>query len=506
MPETKKNDTIMMLGKDSLVYIPYRLFPVLFGFLGLWIYTRVFSTAEYGDYSLINITITLLGIFSYSWINESNLRFFTPYKSDGNLKVYFSTSFYMLLEMIFVVTAILIVLAYFQIIPEAITYYLFLIIAQVFVLSFFETLLTLLRADRKAGEVSTCRSVSAFLYLLISLGLIYLFQMGIASILIGYIVTNLAISILIVLRYRYDRYIRAVDFSTRTLRDFVAFGLPLMVTLLFSWVLMLSDRYILEFFRGSTDVGIYSAAYQLADYPITMFASIVMIASYPIIINTWESFGVEATERLITRLVRYYLWFAIPAFVCVTLLARYIMTILPDTYATGAVIIPFICLTKALFCLCFFLNKGLELKKKTLLLALLVGISCVIDVTLNLALVPAWGFLGSGVALGIAYSVYFILSAAISRRYLNWTVSLRSITRIMASTGVMAIVIVAAMQYLSPSIVSLIVLISVGVPVYMIIMVLTGEAKVETRLALRTVSALVKSRAGTSGNRILAGR
>ena len=45
-------DPILNIGKDILIYIPAMLLPALFGFIGLSIYTRVFTPTEYGNYRL----------------------------------------------------------------------------------------------------------------------------------------------------------------------------------------------------------------------------------------------------------------------------------------------------------------------------------------------------------------------------------------------------------------------------------------------------------------------
>lgn len=481
-------------GKDTLTYVPYRIFPVLFGFLGLWVYTRVFTPSDYGIYSIVNITIGLLGIFAYSWINESHLRFFVPYKNGNRLEIYFSTSFLLLALTLAALSGVLLFLGYISFLPEGVIDYLLLIIGVIVVLSFFETCLTLLRSDRKANQASFYRSISAVFYLVISLALIFLFKMGIESILISYIITNAGLTATIVLRNNYLGYIRLDSFSFDSLREFVAYGLPLTAALVFSWVLLVSDRYFIEFFKGSYEVGIYSAAYQLADYPISMFTSMMLIAAFPIIIDTWEKKGEQATKSLITGLMRYYFIFVIPAFAGVVILSMNLMCILTDEYFSGYMIVPFVCLSKALFGVCWYLDKGMELKKKTVIVAVLIAISAILDIGLNLVLVPAYGFVGAGIAQGIAYSFYCVISLVVSRRYLNWAMPVKSIKNITMAALVMAVVLVGVKQYLDLSVVSLFLLVGLGALTFFVCIILTGEIKTETGFATKVAGDLIKSR------------
>jgi O-antigen/teichoic acid export membrane protein len=486
MADKKSTSTsFKSFGKDTLLYVPYRVFPVLFGFIGLWLYTRIFSLSDYGIYSLLNITIGLLGILAYSWIDEANLRFYFPYKNENRLKTYFTTSFVLQAMALVVISVTLAALGYLSLLPSELVYYLELLVGAMIVLSFFETVMTFLQPERKVAEGSVYRMVSAVMYLAVSLIFIFVFNFGIASILLGYIVTNSLLTVVIMVRNNYFSYLDAGSFSVDTAKEFVIYGLPLVVQQLFYWVLVVSDRYIINFFRGSQEVGIYSAAYQLADYPISMFTSMMLIAAFPIILNVWEKKGEEFTKPIITGLMRYYLLFVIPAFVGVTLLSTDIMVILTDDYSAGFMIVPFVCLSKALYGVVWYLNIGMRLKKKTLMQAVLISIAGIIDIILNLWLVPSMGFVGAGISLGVSYTIYCLLTMVVSQRYLKWAMPWGSIKNILIATAVMGAVVLFFQQYMDRSILSLVVLVGVGSFAYLCVILVTGEVRKESEYFFR---------------------
>lgn len=482
---------IKNFGKDTLLYVPYRIFPVLFGFVGLWVYTRIFTLEDFGQYSLLTITMGLLGILAYTWINESNMRLYLPYKNENRLQTYFTTSFVLQSLTLVVIVILLVALWCLSLLPGVMINYFALFAVALASFSFYETCLTILRSERMVSETSLFRTVSTLLYLVISLLLIFYFQMGIASVLLGYIATNVVLTVILMWRHGYLGHLRIERFSLATMREFISYGLPLMATQIFYWALVLSDRYIIEFFCGSRDVGIYTAAYQLADYPISMFLSMMLIASVPIILDTWDKKGEEPTKVLITSLMRYYLLFVIPAFVGVTLLAQNMMVILTRDYFAGYVIIPFICLAKAQYGLVWYLNKGMELKKKTFVLAVLISIAAVVDIALNLTLVPALGFVGASVSLAISFTVYSLLSLVFSRRYLRWPMPWGSMKNIVLATGVMAVVVIIAQQYLALSILSLLALVGLGLTTYLVVILLSGEVNAESRYLAKALQPAV---------------
>lgn len=474
---------ILNIGKDTLLYIPAWLFPALFGFIGLSIYTRVFSPTKYGDYSLIMVTIGIFGIFAYSWITSANLRFFTLYRNKNKSEIFFSTSFFTLIGTLIGSSILLAILTKLSFLPHDIANHLMLAIGVLIATSFFETLMTILRADRKPKNVSLFRSLSSGLCLASSLLLIYIFNLGISAILLGYLLTNSILSLVIILKFNFQKYIRFKYFSRKASKEFADYGIPLITTGLFAWILSLSDRYIIEYFRGSGEVGIYSATYQLASYPISLISSMIVMAAFPIIINTWEKNGENITKELISTVTRYYLLLAIPLLVGSIALSDEIILILGESFFLGHVILPWVCFGVLMSGMCIYVNKGLELKKKTRVLSFLVGIAGISNVAMNLLLVPRYGFYGAGVATGLAYLIYFISSVIVSKKYLKWTVKIYSVKNVLICSILMGIAVVMVKGYLSRSLLSLFLLISLGAVIYFAILILIGELKNEVKFA-----------------------
>lgn len=473
------DNALLNICRDTLFYIPAKLFPVFFGFIGLTVYTRVFSPTEFGTYSLITATIGIIGVFTYSWINQSNLRLFQPYRNDQKLDLFFSASFFLIFGTLIGSTLILFVLSKLSLLSSDLTKYMTLMILLLIITSFFETEMTILMSDRKPKVYSVFRSLSAILYLGVSLLLIYIFNYRVSAILLGTFLTNLLLFAVITIKYRLYKYVSARSFSIDTLNEFVCYGIPLMTALVFSWILVLSDRYLIEYFRGSYEVGLYSASYQLADYPIGLVSSTIIMAAFPIILDTWEKKGDQVTIDLISNIMRYYLLFAIPTMIYIIVLSKEFMLILGTSYSDGYAVLPWICFGSLMMGLCVYVNKGLELKKKTKILSFIVSIAAASNILLNLVLIPRYGFYGAGVATGVAYLIYFIASICISKRYLKCKIPLKSAMNFSLSSLIMGISLLLLKGYLDESITSLILLTSIGVIVYIASVFLSGEIKSE---------------------------
>lgn len=472
------NNPILSLGKDVLLYVPGRLFPALFGFVGLSVYTRIFSPSEYGEYSLVMAVIGTIGLFAYAWIIQSNLRFFSDYK-DNDLDTFISTSFFVLIISLFFSAIALLILAKFStnsIIPIK---YFILSIGVLISTSFFEILINVLRADRNPKYVSIFLILSSILSLSVSLFLIYFSNIRISAIFIGSILVNSLLCIFLSLKFNIPKRIKFRSFSSRTCRDFVNYGIPLLITMILSSILFLTDRYLIALFKGNGAVGIYSAAYNLGAYPMSIISSILIFAAFPIIIDTWNQSGKETTKILIEKISRYYLLVAFPSLAGTALLSEEFIQFLGSDYLVGHKILPLSFFGSTTLGLCVFVNKGLELTKNTKVSAILVGTSGIFNVILDLLFIPKYSYFGAGMATAVAYFIYFLLSVFVSKKYLAWKIYFNSTINIIASSAIMSVIIILFKRNLGESFSSLVFLILLGIIVYFMSLIFFREIKDE---------------------------
>lgn len=485
-------NSLLNIARDTLIYLPSKLFPSLLGIISLSLYTRIFSAKEYGDYSLFISTTSILIIFTSSWINSSNLRFFSEYKNKNQLKLFYSTSFFLLIMVTFLISITTLAFSKLLLLPYFISERLFLFLAYLITITFFNTITAILRADRKTKLGSALTSLSSLSSLTISIFLIYFLNLGISAIIVGFVVTYLTLSSYSFFRQHYQVYISPKSFSKTVAKEFIQYGYPLISTLLFSWILMMSDRYMLAYFRGSYEVGIYSAIYQLADYPLSMVSSIILMSSFPIIIDTWKESSPQETSNLIALLTKYYLLLSVPMLYGMTALSSEFTQVLGQTYSTGHNVIPWIGFGSLMNGLCLYTNKGFELSKKTSILSYIIGIAGLINIILNFILIPKYGYYGAGVATTISYTTFYIISLNCSKKYLDLTMPVRSLLNIVICSSIMYFTLFEMKIYLKESVLNLVLLVIIGMFIYFITLLIIGEIKNETGYVNKIVKRLLR--------------
>ena len=464
-----------------LKYSPASIVPSIIGFLTLPFLTNFFPPGEYGNYILMTTTVNFLGTIIGSLWGPAIVRFFIVFKEEGKLKQYYDTLIGGYLISLFLIT-----LAFISILellkgdmdPSL---YKLMIIGVLFLIStsYYSITRRLLNAKEKSELYSIFTVISSILTFLFGIAVVLVFKTDISGFILGNI---LAYIILFPFMYytSFEGLFFGKNFQKSAFFKFLNFGFPLLISGFSGWILSISDRYILNFFKGSLEVGIYSASYTLSEYSITIIWTLFITAGYPIIVKLWETKGHEDTQEYITELTRYFLLIAFPAALGISVLSKGVITVITSPlYYGGYIIVPLVSFGAFLLGLQWFAQLGIVLNNKTAETARMVFVAAISNIILNFILVPQFGYFGAAISTLIAYIILLLLCVKISNTYLKWKFPFNSLFKIILASSVMGITVYFVMNLLKISIINLILEIAVGTLVYLITLILIGGAKKE---------------------------
>jgi len=478
--QTAHDPDIKKLFKDMAGYFPTLIIPGILSFITIPIVTRLFTPEIYGNYVLVVSTVSILSII-IGWISISIIRFYPTYERDLKLNEFYTTI--IKLSFISIIAVYLIFLAGIIFTKSRITtdiYRLMHIGSLVFILSTcFGILLNFLRAKRQVSwYAGFCiwRNVTGLGF---GIALIMFFHYGIEGLLWGSILSiALALPLLWKIAVKKSQTIRK-GISIPLTFELVKYGFPLAIGNLASWILSLSDRYVLGFFRGSYEVGIYSASYGISEKSIGLIVSLFQIASGAIIWHIWEKKEKKASQEFISKLTRYYLIFCLPAVIGLSVMSKLVISIVTaPQYHEGYRIIPLVTLSAFFLGLTQRFGVGFCYYKKTYLITFCLITSGLINVVLNFLLVPKYGYIAAAWTTLISYVFFLVLQVLLSRRFFIWEFPFKSLEKSVCASGVMGIVVYYIGNSLTSSnLLNLILGIVVGVVVYLIMLFLLREFK-----------------------------
>ena len=196
--------------------------------------------------------------------------------------------------------------------------------------------------------------------------------------------------------------LRMFDFSF--LRTAVVFSLPLMAAEI-SWVVLDSgDRFFIQHYMGLQALGFYAAAYGIAIYLQDVMMAPLQLALFPICMKVWNTEGKEATQKFLSRSLDQFVLVAV-AVVCVAIVtSRDVIVLLASRkFQEAHTLLPFLVIGLVLSAVTIFFRPGLLIYKRASKIAAATFYACVLNIVLNIILLPRIGLLGAAIATMISY-------------------------------------------------------------------------------------------------------
>ncbi|MHB0875982.1 MAG: lipopolysaccharide biosynthesis protein [Anaerolineae bacterium] len=403
-------------------YLPAKILPALLPFITLPVFTAAFAPAEYGQYVLAYGVSDFLMAATSTGLATGAVRFYTSYRLKSHVGSYFGALF-ATLSTVVAAAAALAVLVLLMLRPyvSPVLYELLWAALLLFVVNgWFVTLMQTLRAQERSRLYSTLEVGARYLGAALSLLLVLRFHTGPVGLLLG---ESLGMgTVLVPLFLLSTRGARpAFNAETRVAgRQFWSYAWPLTVGNVAFWGLRLSDRYILQFLRGSADVGLYSVAYNTSARTIDLLIALCLIVPGPILVRLWEEDGRRAAEESLAAVTRLYLLLVMPAVVGLTVIAAPLMRLLADeSYFSAYAAVPLAALASAICGLSELLSHGMLLAKRTTRLARNQYIAAGLSLALNLLLVGRLGFIGTALASCLTFALLLVLQARSSAQWLT---------------------------------------------------------------------------------------
>ncbi|MDP6038725.1 MAG: polysaccharide biosynthesis C-terminal domain-containing protein, partial [Candidatus Latescibacteria bacterium] len=206
-------------------------------------------------------------------------------------------------------------------------------------------------------------------------------------------------------------------FQVAPLRKLLSFGLPFVPSALAILIINLSDRFLIRFFLGLDDLGIYGITYKLG-LPIFFVVKAFRAAWAPAVLNETNE---AETRRMCARITTYFTLIGVLGCLILATFAHEIVVLVAgdnaETYLKGIKIVPIIALSFFLYGLYVILTAGIYAKGRAGSLPFIVGTGAVVNIVINITLLPKLGFIAAAYSTLAAYALMVILLFLTVRRF-----------------------------------------------------------------------------------------
>ncbi len=463
--------------KDSSFYLLSQVVTPLMNFITVPIVTSILSIEDYGFFVIYLATLNFMMMFGSSWLVTTVLRFQDRIKSN-----YSFTPSLLCLQLIlsFVVILVSIIVdQFYTIMPRLSGYEKATFFLLFFVNSYFELYLGYCRSANQSKKYSIYFSVSSVLKSIVAVGLLWYTQ-SITYFFVGWLFISSLLLIFIYFKEVSVRTIKMEVISRKEMRSVVSYGFPFVFTGLGGLLISQIDKYMLLNLNDSAKVGIYNVTFLVANYSVGILATVLIMASYPIIVEKWESkkSDTEYAEFMDSQ-IDLFLGTCLPALIGVILIGRDLISVVfNDDFLVESNVLIFIATSSLVASFLQYLQKSFVLHKHTVVQSYIYLFGAFVNIVLNYVLIPRYGVLGASISTLVTFLIIFTI--VLFYNYMKWKImwfgNVLEVAKIITSSAVMFVTVQYFKEFVTNTVLSILVSVVLGVVVY-ISMVLTLRVK-----------------------------
>lgn len=437
------------LLRRILTYAPGSVAPAVITLLTSMIFTRVFDAAQYGVYSLVLVVVMTVKTGVTTWLIQSIAKYLPPALDDrGRLvvkrAVVLATTAMWLVE---AVVALALLLIAETIIGEEELPLLLPAVLYVLVSSVFDVVAVTFPAEHRAGDFVVFQlSLSVLTFVLRLLMVSSVLAMGIDLMFWSGVVAAGALLPVMWWKaglpgpFRLLEHARHDEARSMSL-GFLKFGAPMTLWLVATAFMDVSDRFVIDYFLGSADVGIYDANYRLVTGFVGLMIVPVTMTLHPYLMSVSGSAAKAHIGVVIAAIVENLTVLAALAVGLALLFNDQLALLLGPTFRSGSIIMPIVLAGVFAFNIGLFAHKPFEIAGRTKVMVAVAVACAIVNLALNVVLVPLIGYVGAAYATLAAYVLYCVWVGAAGRRLNPWTLDLGSTARqVLPIAGVVLVV------------------------------------------------------------------
>jgi O-antigen/teichoic acid export membrane protein len=404
------------LAKNYAVFFTGTGLSAVAGLASSIIYNWTFPPELLGRYNLVNSSWLVLYAFICGWLISSFFRYYLEYRNFLQQSQLFNVIFSILLTANIVLLLLLFTI-YSFVNSNEYCFMIFVFAFNILPRCLVELFSTKFKLDNSMKGYFLITVFNSFGIPAISLVLIFAAGLGIFSLILAPVAVNGLIILLLALKYR---SFFKLSFNKGIIKDFWQYGGPLIVTGLINVGLALSDRYIVRYFFSDREVGIYSYAYDLSEKFFKIFVNVFALTIQTYLMQVWQDRRDDYNKAVKTFTRYYYIAFIPLVFIVDILLDFMFGNILNKQYIEGRNFTLVVLAAMFFEGLLNIANRGFAVHKKTKYLRNAALIAVIINILLNLTLMPVFGFATAAYTTLAAYISYLVLVYVFSVKKINW--------------------------------------------------------------------------------------
>ena len=384
------------------------------GYFLTLIIAHLFGAEGLGEYVLAITILRMFTLIAKAGLDTTSIRFIASYASQNKWENIFN--FRKKVISILSFTSILAsVLMYFLAIPIAElihTNYRYIQLNAFFVLpmAFFMVNYESLRGLKRIAEFSFFYRVSQGLFSIITILILYQFFNSEDIPIYAYLISVLIVSVLSFLSFIFwlkkksEGKEQAVS-EVKSYSNLLKISIPLMFAQSVQFIMSWTDKLMLGSMSTAEEVGIYHTAFKLSMFAAVALMSINSIAS-PKFAEMFSKNDMIGLEKVVRQSTKMIFWTSIPLVIIFFMFPEFLLGMFGEEFKVGVTAFIFLSCGKLFSSFSGSVGNILQMTGNQNILAKILLFAAILNIALNLYLIPKYGINGAALASMICLVVW----------------------------------------------------------------------------------------------------
>lgn len=192
--------------------------------------------------------------------------------------------------------------------------------------------------------------------------------------------------------------------GTDSVKEILRLSFPMLVTASATLTISYMDFLMLGYYVPEAQIGYYTISTKLAQATVFILASVNAVSA-PKFAELFQQKKNEALRQLVVKTTRMILLLSLPVTVILIVFGNQILQVFGTDFVSGYVALVLLALAKIVSAACGSVGYLLNMTNHQKVYRNIILISCCINISLNLILIPEWGI--NGAAFATMVSIIF---------------------------------------------------------------------------------------------------
>ena len=408
------------LIKNSFLFAIGSIGSKAISFFMLPLYTRMLTTSDYGQLDVLQTTISLLiPLITFQAI-EAVFRYSVDMRENKSASSVLMNG---ILLCLFGMLISLLLFPVFARIEPFSTYLLFF-----YLILFFSMMNGVLKQFvRGLGKIKIfVVSDLAYTASFVTFNIIFLvyLKMGLKGYFLSMLLAHLINTFILLVFGNVFKYLNFKSFDKSFMKTMLIYSIPLIPNGLMWWVMSVSDRYILTYYMGFDATGIYSVSYKFPSL-ITLVNGIFFMAWQ---LSAMQEYGKEGYEDFYKNIFCVLSSFLLLITAVILLILKPLMSVfVADAFYESWKYVPLLLVGTVFQAFSSFFGTNYTASKKTKGAFTTSVYGAIVNIGINLLLIPIWGIQAAAFSTMLAYLTMWLLRLFDTKKFVKIKIDWKSL-------------------------------------------------------------------------------